>query len=104
MTPGSSSDGLRLQRIYLVPDPLATDKNRTSTEGSLYAPVPLAQVPSQMAEQLWASAEEVWVSRSQVSHRNLPLYRNDQEATDSLSSQSPSLGPIHLTDEKYDRC
>ncbi|KAL4076248.1 hypothetical protein V8B97DRAFT_1923355 [Scleroderma yunnanense] len=95
----STSSGLQLQRVYLLPEH-SGDKELGRVDAPLYAPVPLAQVSSEVAEELRASAEEVWVSRGQFPSQIVPSYRDDRRVTRSLVHQSPSFGPVHLTDEK----
>ncbi|KIM63687.1 hypothetical protein SCLCIDRAFT_737180 [Scleroderma citrinum Foug A] len=96
----STSSGLQFRRVYILPDQSRGDKELGCVDAPLYAPVPLAQVSSGMAKQLRANAEEVWVSRVQSPPQRVPSHSTDRQVTHSLVHQSPSFGPVHLTDEK----
>ncbi|KAG6330351.1 hypothetical protein ID866_8738 [Astraeus odoratus] len=94
-------DDVVLQRVYLLPDESGLSKDPNSVDAPLYAPVPLVQVSSLVAQQLRADAEEVWVSRTPFARPHGPSHAGDQwRATQSFAMQAPSHGPVHLTDEK----
>ncbi|KIK29177.1 hypothetical protein PISMIDRAFT_672592 [Pisolithus microcarpus 441] len=89
-------DDLAMHRVYLLPNRNGANKQLDIVDTPLYAPVPLAQLSSQVAEELRANAEEVWVSRGQPSW-------DDVLPTQPLrvgQPGDPSHGPVHLTNEK----
>ncbi|KIJ69895.1 hypothetical protein HYDPIDRAFT_78152, partial [Hydnomerulius pinastri MD-312] len=103
--PLQDNDFVQLERIYLLPGHSNTAGNKESfVDAPIYAPVPLAQVSSQMADELRASATEAWVSRGRLPpHRFMPSHPSGNDRLRSmhpLPHRSPLPGPIHLTDEK----
>ncbi|KAG8218925.1 hypothetical protein J3R82DRAFT_4633 [Butyriboletus roseoflavus] len=93
-----------LERIYLLPhasvdqDEKRATVNEAIMQSSIYAPVPLAQVSPQMANQLRATATEAWISRV-LPHRALVRVPSSDTGNEPTTRTSPSLGPIHLEDE-----
>ena len=74
-------------------------------QSPIYAPVPLAQVSPQMAHQLRATATEAWISRVPLPCHALPHVpsynaRDEHPQYDILNRSPPSVGPIHLKDER----
>lgn len=103
------NDVAPLERIFLLPHPSVdqNDKcaagNVASMQSPIYAPVPLAQVSPQIAHQLRTTATEAWVSRVPLRHHaiaRVPYYDVGNEHSQSVTRSSPSVGPIHLKNER----
>jgi len=95
-----------LEHIYLLPHP-STDGNEkravsddAPVHSPIYAPVPLAQVSPQMADQLRKTATEVWISRIPFSSHALARLSSHTTGNErALSDIHPAVGPIHLEDD-----
>lgn len=94
--PERHHDDFAMHRVYLLPTQTSASKQLDIVDAPLYAPVPLSQLSSQVAQELRANAEEVWVSRGRSSWDGVRaahlLQVGQQEAASS--------GPIYLTEEK----
>ncbi|KAG9317739.1 hypothetical protein JVU11DRAFT_1956 [Chiua virens] len=90
-----------LEHIYLLPHPPIEQNekrdsvNETPTHSPIYAPVPLAQVSPQMADQLRATATEAWISRSPLPYRAPTSYDGNEDPYGDVGT----VGPIHLKGE-----
>ncbi|KAI6024448.1 hypothetical protein EDC04DRAFT_2931269, partial [Pisolithus marmoratus] len=76
-------DDFAMHRVYILPNRFSASKQPDVVDTPLYAPVPLAQLSSQAAQELRANAEEVWVSRSQPSWGGVLATQSPRWATGS---------------------
>jgi hypothetical protein len=108
----ASAHDIQMERIYLLPDRYSMaasnkDTLRSSdafTDAPLYAPVPLAHVSPQLADELRASATEAWVSRArQPRSTSLPAHcvgNNADAVLYPTNQQALPIGSAQQSGEK----